>query len=356
MKILFDAQIFLNQRAGGISRYYYELFKGLNATGIDVRIAGRFVKNKYILADKTYRKYFFHDSVALFNLFNKLQIRQAVAKGRYDIFHPSDAHAFLEKIIPADKNLVFTIHDMIPEKYFNVKSPVKKSLAQRADKIIAVSETTKNDVMEVFGIEKHKIEVIYHGSSLNPESTLQSPAGLPHNYILQVGERQGYKNFDMAIRAMAPLMDKYSDLYLVCAGRRPFSKSEHLLFKSLNIDKKVLIYSHSDDNTLSALYKNAAVFIFPSLYEGFGIPVLESWACGAPVVLSDNNCFREVAGDAGYYFDPRDKDSITAAVEDVLLHPTLQNDLREKGKKRLAQFSWERAVQQTNNIYKSLIH
>ena len=355
MKILFDAQIFLNQKAGGISRYYYELFKGLNIAGVDICIAGKFIKNKYLLADKIYGKDFFHDSAALFNYFNKRLIKQKVVKGGYDIYHPSDSHDFLETIIPADKNLVFTIHDMIPEKYFNVKSQIKKSLAQRANKIIAVSENTRNDIIEVFGIEKNKIEVVYHGFSFQTKSAIKAPPDLPELYILQVGERQGYKNFEMALRAITPLMGKYKDLYLVCAGRRPFSKYEQLLLKSLNIERRVIMYPQANDNILATLYINASVFIFPSLYEGFGIPVLESWACGTPIVLSNNGCFKEVAGDAGHYFDPRDKDSITAAIEEVLIHPTLQNALREKGKKRLAQFSWERAVQETNEIYKSLI-
>jgi glycosyltransferase involved in cell wall biosynthesis len=355
MKILFDALIFQNQKTGGISRYYYELFKGMKTLGEDIFISGKFIKNHYLLTDKALRKYFFHDSTASFALFNKWMIQQTVAKGRYDIFHPSDAYSFIEKNIPSGKNLVFTIHDMIPEKYLNAKSPVKQAFAKRADKIIAVSETTKNDVEEIFGIESHKIEVVYHGSSLCPKSDIPTPASLPDNYILQVGVREGYKNFDMAVRAIAPLLNKYPDLYMVCAGRRPFSKSEQLLLNSLNIEKKVIMYAQANDNTLATLYSNAAVFIFPSLFEGFGIPILESWTCGAPVVLSDNNCFREIAGDAGYYFDPRNKDSITAAVEKVLLHPTLQNDLRMKGRKRLAQFSWERTVQRTNEIYKLLM-
>jgi glycosyltransferase involved in cell wall biosynthesis len=355
MKILFDAQIFLNQKAGGISRYYYELLKGMKTLGEKVYISGKFVKNQYLLADKTYCKHFFYHPTASFALFNKWMIRRTVSKGGYDIFHPSDAYSFIEKNIPVEKNLVFTVHDMIREKYFNEKSPVKQAFAQRADKIIAVSETTKNDIVEIFGIEKQKIEVVYHGSSFHPETTLRRPAGLPQNYILQVGERGGYKNFDMALRAIVPLLDKHADLYMVCAGRRPFSKSEQSLLKSLNIDKKVFIHTQVDDNTLASLYSHAAVFIFPSLYEGFGIPILESWTCGAPVVLSNNSCFREIAGDAALYFDPCDKDSITATVEEVLMHPTLQNNLRNKGSKRLSQFSWERAVQQTNDIYKSLI-
>jgi glycosyltransferase involved in cell wall biosynthesis len=289
-------------------------------------------------------------------MLNKWMIQRTVAKGKYDIYHPSDAFGFIEKNIPAEKNLVFTIHDMIPEKYLNRQLPAKRAFAQRANKIIAVSETTKNDIVEIFGIEKQKIEVVYHGSSFCSETARLSLTGLPKDYILYAGNREGYKNFEMAARGIAPLLNKYSALHLVCAGRRPFSKAEQLFLKSLNIDKKVLMYPQVDDSNLATLYSNAAVFIFPSLYEGFGIPVLESWSCGAPAVLSDIPCFREIAGNAGYYFDPHDKDSITAAVENVLTHPTLQNELRDKGRKRLAQFSWERAVQQTHDIYQSLIH
>jgi len=356
MKILYDAQTFLNQKTGGISRYHYELLKGMKSLGHEVSLPGKFIKNKYLLADKDYRKHYIHDPFALFTELNLRMLKRSVAKGTFDIFHPSKGYGSVLQSIPDNKSLVFTIHDMILEKYFGKKAPIKQEYARRADKIIAVSNTTKKDVMEIFGIEADKIDVVYHGSSLQIDPDAKLPANLPENYILYVGNRDdSYKNFVASARGVAPLLNKFPDLHLVCAGRRQFSKSELTLFNSLRISQQTQAYQMVDDDVLAILYAHAGLFIFPSLYEGFGIPILEAWSCNAPLVLSDNDCFREVAGDAGYYFNPFDHESITYAVEKVLNSPSLQNELREKGQNRLTQFSWERSVRQTNDIYRSLI-
>jgi glycosyltransferase involved in cell wall biosynthesis len=356
MKVLYDAQIYLDQKAGGISRYHYELFKGIRRLGHDARIAGLFVKNRYLLSDSQYGKSFISDPTASFAAFNKWILKSRLKKMPPNgIFHPANSYKYLYPEIPGIKNKVFTIHDMIVEKQNTGTNADKLRYAGLASKIIAVSETTKKDIVALWGISPDKIEVIYHGSSLTLRSAKRPAKPVPRDYLLYVGDRGGHKNFTTFVQAVAPLIKKDENPYLVCAGSRTFSQDEIQLIKQAGIEKKVLSFVRPNDNELAFLYSKSSAFIFPSLYEGFGIPVLEAWSCGAPVVLSNSECFNEVASEAGYYFTPDSQESIRDAVERVLTDKVLRKDLVEKGTKRLSLFSWEKTAQQTAELYKSLL-
>ncbi|GHV66552.1 hypothetical protein FACS1894199_10220 [Bacteroidia bacterium] len=357
MQIIYDAQVYLAQKAGGISRYHYELFKGMRQSGHDARIAGLFVKNQYLLSDNQYRKSFISDSTASFAFVNKFLLQRALKRmERNAIFHPANSYRFLMSEMPKIQNKVFTIHDMIVEKQAGASSnPTKLFFAQHASKIIAVSKTTKKDIVELWGTNPDKIEVVYHGSSLHPQFVEKPSQHLPDNFLLYVGDRGGHKNFTTFILAVADLLKKDSDLYLVCTGKRAFSSDEAQIMKQLAIEKKVVFFSKPTDNELAYLYCNARAFIFPSLQEGFGIPILEAWACKTPVVLSNNACFNEIAAEAGCYFEPASQESIRDAVEKVLRDKSLQKDLIKKGSTRLELFSWEKSVAQTSELYKSLL-
>jgi glycosyltransferase involved in cell wall biosynthesis len=356
MQIIYDASIYLNQKTGGISRYHYELFKGMRQMGYDARIAGLFVKNQYLLSDNSLRKSFIHDPTASFALLNKLSLKRALKRmDANGIFHPANPYPFIASEIFEVKNKVFTIHDMIVEKQ-NIDSGTDKLFfAQNASKIIAVSEATKRDIIELWKINPDKIETIYHGSSLNPQLARKPGKPLPNHFLLYVGNRDGHKNFITFIQAVAVLLKKNKDLYLICAGKRAFSQEETQLIKRLAIEEKVLFFVKPTDNELAYLYGKAAAFVFPSLNEGFGIPILEAWACMTPVILSNNSCFNEVAAEAGYYFDPNSQESIRDAIEKVLSDKLLKQDLLRKGTNRLTLFSWEKAVIQTSELYKSLL-
>ncbi|OAV71550.1 D-inositol-3-phosphate glycosyltransferase [Bacteroidales bacterium Barb4] len=356
MKIIYDAHIYLSQKTGGISRYHYELFKGMRQLGHDAKIVGLFVKNQYLLSDSRYKKSFLHDPTASLALLNKIALKYALKRATAtDIFHPANAYSYLYTEMRQVKNKVFTIHDMIVEKQEALSGGNKLHFAQNADKIIAVSEATKKDIVEIWGIEKEKIEVIYHGSSLSPQLAKQPATPLPDSFLLYVGSRNGHKNFTRFIHATAPLLKGNSTLYLVCAGGRAFSHEESLLIKELGIERKVIACPNITDSELACLYCKAKAFVFPSLNEGFGIPVLEAWACKTPVILSDNPCFKEVAAEAGYYFAPDSQESIREAVGKVLSDQSLQTDLIKKGTSRLRLFSWEKTVSQTDKLYQSLL-
>ncbi|GHT11753.1 hypothetical protein AGMMS4956_05270 [Bacteroidia bacterium] len=330
----------------------------MNVLGQDAKVAGRFIKNCYLLSDKEYNHLFFNDPKSLFAGFNNVRIHRNLKNAAsYDIYHPTDSDAHLLRGLPPDKKMVFTIHDMIPEKQIAGTKPwpEKLNFARRADKIIAVSENTKRDIVDIFGIESSKIEVVYHGSSLQLTQVQKPKIPLPQRYLLFVGGRGGYKNFDAFIDATAPIIRKDSDLFVVCAGGKSFSDRELQRLKELDIRDNVISIVGISDDELSYIYANSIAFIFPSLYEGFGIPILEAWACNAPVLLSNASCFPEIAGDAALYFDPNNPSSIAETIDTILTNFSLRKDIIQRGTKRLELFSWDKTVKQTLAIYQFLM-
>lgn len=359
MRILYDSNLFLSYKVGGISRYHYELLKGIKCSGVhEVKVAGKFIKNEYLRADDALRGDFYYDPTASFAKINQWLVKRCLRKGVYDLFHPGDVLYFAVEDIPRDKKLVFTIHDMIHERIYSRHNQRKLDLAHRADKIIAVSEATRNDIIEVYGIPASKIDVIYHGSSLTLAQAFCSPGlarGIPSEFLLYVGNRGGYKNFSTFIQGVAPILRKNTSLFLVCVGKKSFTKDEEALLSNLNIFGQTICYIGVNDDLLAYFYSKAKAFVFPSLMEGFGIPILEAWACRTPVVLSDIACFREVASDAGYYFSPTSPESICESVTQVLFDSELRSNLVKRGEKRLELFSWKKTVAETISLYESVM-
>jgi glycosyltransferase involved in cell wall biosynthesis len=171
-------------------------------------------------------------------------------------------------------------------------------------------------------------------------------------YILFTGQRGTYKNFDIFVQAVAPLLLKY-DLRLICTGGR-LDKKEKQNAVNLGIENRVVCKFVAEDD-LQELYSRALVFVFPSLYEGFGIPILEAFAAGCPAVLSNTSSLPEVGGDAAVYFDPRSMDEIRTSVEKVVSSPNLRMELAEKGRERLEEFSWERCASETYKVYERAV-
>lgn len=354
-KILYDAHVFLSQRAGGISRYHYELYKGLLQMGNDAQISGRFIKNQYLISDQEVGNKFIYDPHALFALFNHWMLNYQVKRlPKNGIFHPSIPFAKIEDIFIHAPHRVLTIHDMILEKENPSMLASKKEFVSHADKIIAVSQSTKDDIVSCYHIDPNKIDVIYHGSSLSGRVVHKPKQLIPENYVLFVGERHSYKNFTFFIETIAPFLIKQDSLHVVCAGKKPFSSEENELFNALGITSLVHQVVQPKNEELAYLYAKSKVFIFPSLKEGFGIPILEAWSCNTPVILCDNKCFREVAEDAAVFFDPRKKDSMLDCIQQVLFDSACKKTLIKKGTERLKAFSWEKSVESHHKVYQSI--
>ncbi|MCX7858322.1 MAG: glycosyltransferase family 4 protein [Deltaproteobacteria bacterium] len=370
MKIVFDHQIFTVQKFGGISRYFSELVKELSLlpdTHIGVYLI--FSNNEYI-GDTAHikhmgflKRYNFRGKARVMNFFNKVYSILKLSSTQYNVFHPTYYDPYFLSYIDK-KPFVLTIHDMIHEKFPQFFSPrdktpmQKRALAKRCSRIIVPSNSTKRDVVKILGIDESKIEVIYHGVVMEERKvgdlTPNSPPDLPEKYILYVGSRKGYKNFTRFLTATSYVIRQLKDIFVICIGGGKFTNLERKLMQQLNVaDRVIHLEVKSDD--LWIYYKNALMFVFPSLYEGFGLPILEAFACGCPVVLSDIQPFREIAVDAACYFDPESEESIKSAVLRVLEDAQLKASLIQAGKDRVKNFSWKQTAVKTREVYEKVI-
>jgi glycosyltransferase involved in cell wall biosynthesis len=380
MKILFDNQIFKAQKYGGISRYFSELFSYFNTTkDIKYEVPIRDTENEYLInlpsfsKENLSKKSFLKPNskikrkiIKIIELFDKNSninlVKKALQKQDFDIFHPTYYSPYFLKYLK-DKPFVLTVHDMIHEIYpqyfkfdFGKTAKYKKKLIERATKIVAISENTKKDIVKYYNVPEEKIRVIYHGNTLKPNANKQIKIpNLPKNYILFVGARGLYKNFTFFIESIAELLNIDKDMNIVVAGgysnKNDFSKKEINLFEKLKIKEQIFQYS-IDDDSLAYLYQNAICFVFPTLYEGFGIPVLEAFACGCPIVLSNTSSLPEVGGNAAIYFDPYNKNDMFEKVNKVVYDEILRKEMTAKGQIQLKKFSWEKTAIETIQIYK----
>ncbi len=360
MKILFDYQSF-TQIYGGVSRYHYELMKGLLYIKQEAEISTIFSECEYLLSD---------DNIKIINLLrrknfkgryrisellesiNQLYSIHKIRKGNYDIFHPTYYSPYFLKSLK--KPFVITVHDFVHEKfeaenYTEINN--KKLLIQKADKIIAISENTKSDIISYYSVPDDKINVIYHGfKKIDNHAAIKNIYG---NYILFVGKRMEYKNFFRFLLAVSQIMQQDNSLKLVCTGY-PFNINELIYIDKLQISDRVILVS-ANEQLLNSLYKYAQVFVYPSLYEGFGMPILEAFANNCPICISNTSCFPEIAQDAALYFDPYDVNSIFIAMKSILYNSQLRENLIKAGQLRLSDFSWDKTVKETMLVYKSLL-
>ncbi|MFZ2324112.1 MAG: glycosyltransferase family 1 protein [Ignavibacteriaceae bacterium] len=367
MKILYDHQCFAMQNYGGISRYHYHLIKEFEKqTDIDVKLSLAYSNNFYINNDNKLRvkKFFpnnkFYFKRTILDLINRKYTIPQIKEGNYDIFHPTYYNPYFLKHLK-DKPFVITVHDIIHELHPEIRNKIdrtienKKSLLNVAKLIIANSNNTKKDLMNIYGISYEKIEVVYLAASVNKQMSLKKDKLLlPEKYILYVGNRDFYKNFINFVLAVESLLKEYSDIYLVTAGGGNFSKEELEFFESKKLQSKILL-KKADDASLATLYTNALAFVFPTLYEGFGIPALEAMNCDCPVIMSNTSSLPEVGGDAAIYFDPTDIGDIKAKIEMVIFNPELRKELIRKVSIQRENFSYEKTAKQMKRIYSQLI-
>ena len=277
----------------------------------------------------------------------------------YDIFHPTffDTY-FLENI--GNKPFVLTIHDMMPElfpQYYsknNMQILSKKKLVNKASAIIAVSERTKQDIIRFLGVDPDKITVIHHAGPIQED--IKQPSLIESDYFLYVGVRSAYKNFYKTIEDFKNVVKLYPKIKLVCTGPT-FTNQEISFFKYLDIESNIIHYS-ANNNDLKVLYSNALAFIYPSLYEGFGIPILEAFAYGCPVILNNASCFPEIAADAAIYFksDGKSSNLSQTLIEFIRKTKFERDDLIARGYERLKDFSWVKSSLKLANVYDKVLN
>ena len=366
MRILYDFQAFSIQEFGGISRYFTEILKHLKShSELSIDIACVASSNHYLLESQLLVKNYFGNLTfkgkgKLSEILNRMMLRHRLKKGEYDIFHPTYYYEMYHLSLNK-RPFVITIHDMIHEKLLRNEPASdelienKKILAHKAAHIIAVSETTKSDIVEAYGIREEKISVIYHGSSLNVMDYANTkPPPLDQEFILFVGSRSGYKNFAFLLEAFARLKQSHPRILLFCAGGGAFSADEMQKISLVDCIGRVLQRNASDEE-MALLYKHAMCFVFPSKYEGFGIPVLEAFSQGCPVAASNCPALVEVCGDAAAYFDPYSVDSIHQTLCKIIESEQLRYSLSKLGIERGRLFSWDLAASRTLDVYKKVL-
>jgi glycosyltransferase involved in cell wall biosynthesis len=308
-----------------------------------------FLKIKHLLTNRNFK-----GKKKVEKIINTIYSNCQVTRNNFDIFHATYSDPYYLKKI--NKPVIVTIHDMINEKLPEYRIShakhiaSKKNLIYNSRHIIAISENTKKDILEIYPIDPNKISIIYHGAPHGSNQILKNEFG---EYILYVGRRTRYKNFRFFAQSISPLLIENTNLKLVCVGPSFTEDEEHFLVK-WGIRKQVVVMNVSDDK-LYSLYRNALVFVFPSIMEGFGIPLLEAFANNCPVCLSNTSCFPEIAGDAGLYFNPEDADSIYNSILKIISDKKLAAELIKRGSERLSLFSWSEAAQKTLAIYKNII-
>lgn len=354
--ILYDTQVFNFQEYGGISRYFCEIMKNINIHyDISVRYSKNYYLKKYSLGKHRIPvpNFIFDRYQSKLNRSNNRLSKKMLQSDSPYLFHPTYYDPYFLDYI-GNHPFVITVHDMIHEKFPqffpDAKSVIeqKKKVIEKANRIIAISENTKKDIIDILNIEPDKIDVIYHGTSMT--ESLDSSLQLPAKYILFVGDRDSYKNFDRLLKSFLELSRDDSRLSLICTGR-PFSSVETEYFNDLNVKNKIIHISASD-KILGELYRHAEVFVFPSIYEGFGIPILEAFVNHCPIALSNTSCFPEIAGKAGIYFDPYSIDSITSTLKEVLHNTEKRTKLIQAGNEQLKLYSWEKSARQTEETYR----
>ena len=287
---------------------------------------------------------------------------------RADIFHAT------EHLLPPLKNArtVFTLHDLIFQFYPEYHLPLNRwylarampYFLRRADAIIAVSECTKRDAMRVYGIPAEKITVIYEGvnpalaSVTDPKIIAAARARYARNrrFILFLATIEPRKNLIRLIDALRALHLRGFNHRLLIAGRKGWLYEDvfaHL--KKTGMQDRVDFLDHVSDAELPALMAACDAFVFPSLYEGFGLPPLEAMACGAPVVASNSSSLPEILGDAAQYVNPTDTSDIAIGIERVLTIREWRAELRAKGIAQAARYSWDRAARETLAVYERVL-
>ncbi|MES0303131.1 glycosyltransferase family 4 protein [Citrobacter sedlakii] len=332
-KIIYDGIISSLQAHGGVTVYYKELLRRLNPDIFKVfeydNVKSRLSDNSIILQARTFERY--RDCVF-----------PAVES---EIFH-STYYRLPEK---KKEKIITTVHDFTYEKYMKgfkkyIHTWQKYRAIRNSNKIICVSRSTANDLLYYCDVEPHKIEVIYNGVSDNYYIIDQNKSS--NNYVVFIGARAGYKNFDKAVEAVA--MTK--DLKLIVVGGGSILPTERK-FLDEKLNGRYTIAGVLSDAELNKVYNEAYCLLYPSEYEGFGIPVLEAMKSGCPVIAVNRSSIPEVAGDAAVLVDDTDKRYLFHALLDV---ETNRSELRRLGKIQSSNFSWDKCYKQTMSIYNAM--
>ena len=287
--------------------------------------------------------------------------------GRPDIFHAT------WHLLPglSTAKSVMTLYDLtfatVPGTHLRVlrwsSNFLVPRILRKVGKIIAISESTKRDAIRLYGIPEEKIEVTclavdgrFRPAGAGAIAMVRERHRLPERFLLYVGTIEPRKNLPVILDALKILMERGGGVPLVVAGARGWMYEDFFLkVRTTGLEGKVLFTGYIPDEELPALYSAAEAFLYPSLYEGFGFPVLEAMACGTPVVCSNTSSLPEVAGDAAILLSPVAPGDWADTIQEVLDSGTLRERMRQEGFRRASLFSWEKTARETWEIYRRMM-
>jgi glycosyltransferase involved in cell wall biosynthesis len=362
IKILLDPQVFY-QEFGGISRLFVEVYIRLKQSrDVDIDLPLIYSANGYLKAHQIrpslVSKLLCNRLVSKLALklvkletllgLNWAYMRFKLKTKRYDVVLSTYYDGYFLDLLKPDTRLIVTVFDLIHENYLYREwdvTPIldqKKAMFQAANRFIAISISTKMDLLANYPtINPDHVEVVWLASGLKRPTNSPIGMDLPKWYVLFIGNRDSYKQFNWMVRKIAPWM-RLNGVALVCNGGGPFWDHERALLEELEIDAWVKHTSFSDDD-LAHLYAQAIALVYPSQYEGFGLPVVEAMGCGCPVLVNANSSLPEVAGDAALYFQYTDN-SLPENLDQLLDSPTRDRYV-QKGFQQSCQFSWDKTAE-----------
>jgi glycosyltransferase involved in cell wall biosynthesis len=361
VRAAFDEQIFAAQHYGGISRLFAELARQFIANpglGVDLSELDAPVVNRYLLDDPSLRTRLAVTEAgssisALARYFTHTRPRTRVDVVHNTFYLPHGLAGY-----PGARRVV-TVHDMIPELMPRTRRrldflTLKRRYVMSADHVICVSNATRDDLLRVYGAITAPVSVVYHGVDAVFGPGAPRVSGMPERYVLFVGNRGQYKDADVLIRAFASIRAQHDDVSLVFVGGGPFSRAEAAQLADLGISDRTVQFS-LPDAMMAGAYGNALMCVFPSRFEGFGLPALEAMACGTPAVLARSTSLPEVGGDAAVYFSPGIVGELASAITELLNDDEARTALARAGLERSAAFSWDASARATAGIYSSLV-
>ncbi len=368
MRILYDHQVFSLQDAGGASRYHYQLIRNLQTTtdveiellmGLNASVmpfAGLEPGRTRISSLATGIK----PGTARYVANELLSSVVAPLRGRFDIYHPT-----LYRALPwvRRRRLVVTHHDCtherFPQLFPNAAAIVKtkRKLFAQADAILCVSASSQSDLLHFYPVAKKKTHVVLHGFSPLPPPEEGQTAGVPPEafpYLLYVGSRARYKNFHHLLDAFSH-SGLAGDFHLLAVGGGEWTPEEQARIAELRLSRFITLIAKAGEATLARVYRNATLFVYPSLYEGFGFPPLEAMSLGCPVLVNRTSSLPEICGDAAFYFDSAGPEGLARVLVATLADSAGLQAKRRLGTEQVRLYDWGRSARNTLSVYREVL-
>ncbi|MDA9334087.1 glycosyltransferase family 4 protein [Actinomycetota bacterium] len=362
MRVAMDEQIFAIQRYGGISRLFYELAKQFTTTpdlGVELLPISAPIVNQYVL-----------DNPDLTAALRTHPAKNSISALATYFSHRTDARGaqivhntfYLPHGLTGGKGArrIVTIHDMIPELLPKTRRrldllTMKRRYVHQADHIICVSAATRGDLVRLYPEITAPISVVHHGVDPVFTPDILRWSDLPERYILFVGNRDQYKDADILMKAFAAFAKEFTETTLLFVGGGDFTTKEIKLMHTLGITQRVSQRSLPDAE-MSSAYCNAIFTVFPSRFEGFGLPALESMASGTATILANSTSLPEVGGEAALYFESGNVSDLAEKMLDLATNPQLRGQLAKAGIYQAQGFSWAKCATETASVYQATLN